>query len=71
MASNQVNVGNYLNPERLDVDPGSYSFDLNTNTRSYEFQYTVNTNDTNLSVLQKLSKLVNSAGIGLSADASL
>lgn len=67
LASNQVNVGNYLNPERLDVDPGSYSFDLNTNTRSYEFQYTVNTNDTNLSVLQKLSKLVNSAGIGLSA----
>ena len=67
LASNQVNVGNYLDPERLDVEPGSYSFDLNTNTRSYEFQYTVNTNDTNLSVLQKLSKLVNSAGIGLSA----
>ena len=67
LASNQINVGNYLNPSELDVEPGSYSFDLNTNTRSYEFQYTVNEKDTNLSILQKLSKLVNTAGIGLSA----
>ena len=67
LASNQVNLGNYLNTDRLDIEPGSYSFDLNTNTRSYEFQYTVNEGENNLSVLQKLSKLVNSAGIGLSA----
>ncbi len=67
LASNQVNLGNYLNPERLDIEPGSYIFDLDTNTRSYEFQYTVNENENNLSVLQKLSKLINSADIGLSA----
>ena len=67
LASNQTNTGNFLNPNTLDVEPGSYSFDLNTNTRSYEFQYNVNSNDTNLSVLQKLSKLINTAGIGLSA----
>jgi len=67
LASNQVNLGHYLDPDRLDVEPGTYSFDLNTNTRSYEFQYTVNDNETNLSVLRKLSKLVNSAGIGLSS----
>ena len=67
LASNQINIGNYLTPNELDVAPGSYSFDLNTNTRSYEFQYNVNETDTNLSILQKLSKLVNTAGIGLSA----
>lgn len=67
LASNQVNLGNYLAPDQLDIEPGSYSFDLNTNTRSYEFQYTINNNETNLSVLRKLSKLINSAGIGLSA----
>ncbi len=67
LASNQINVGNFLDPNSRDVEPGSYSFDLNTNTRSYEFQYNVNTNDNNLSVLQKLSKLINTAGIGLSA----
>lgn len=67
LASNQINIGNFLDPNSRDVEPGSYSFDLNTNTRSYEFQYNVNTTDTNLSVLQKLSKLINTAGIGLSA----
>lgn len=67
LASNQVNLGNYLNSERLDIEPGSYLFDLDTNTRSYEFQYSVNEDDNNLSILQKLSKLINSADIGLSA----
>ena len=67
LASNQINLGNYLTPNDHDIEPGSYSFDLNTNTRSYEFQYTVNDNDTNLSILRKLSKLVNSAGIGLTS----
>lgn len=67
LASNQVNLGNYLNPERQDIEPGSYVFDLNTNTRSYEFQYTVNEDENNLAILQKLSKLVNSADIGLSS----
>ena len=68
LASNQVNGGNYLNPERLDFYPGSYSFDLNTNSHSYEFQYTVSESDTNLSVLQKLAKLIHTAGIGISAS---
>lgn len=67
LASNQINVGNFLDPNSRDIEPGSYSFDLNTNTRSYEFQYNVNDKDNNLSVLQKLSKLINTAGIGLSA----
>lgn len=68
LATNQVNLGNYLNPERSDIEAGNYSFDLNINSRSYEFQYAVNENETNLSVLQKLSKLVNTADIGLTAS---
>lgn len=68
LATNQVNLGNYLNPERSDIDAGNYSFDLTIHSRSYEFQYAVNENETNLSVLQKLSKLVNTADIGLSAS---
>ncbi len=67
LASNQVNQGNYLNPERLDIEPGIYSFDLNTAAHSYEFQYTVAESDTNDTILRKLSKLVNGAGIGISA----
>ncbi len=68
LASNQVNCGKYLNPERLDIHPGAYSFDLNTNSNSYEFQYTVADSDNNLSVLRKLTKLIHSAGIGISAS---
>ena len=67
LASNQVNLGNYLAPDRLDIEPGTYSFDLDTSTRSYEFQYTVNEDDTNASLLKKLAKLVNSTGNGVSA----
>ena len=37
--------------------PGSYSFDLTTNTSSYEFQYSVNKNDTNLRLDNFLMKL--------------
>ena len=67
LASNQINRGNYLAPERLDIEPGTYSFDLDTGSRAYEFQYTVNDNDTNASVLRKLTKLVNSTGTNVAA----
>lgn len=68
LASNQINGGSYLNPNRLDFSPGTYSFDLNTNSHSYEFQYTISDSDTNLSVLQKLAKLIHTAGIGVTAS---
>ena len=68
LASNQVNRGNYLAPDRLDIEPGTYTFDLDTSTRSYEFQYTVNEDDTNTTVLRKLTKLVNSTGNHIAAS---
>lgn len=67
LASNQINRGNFLAPERLDVEPGTYSFDLDIGSRSYEFQYTVNEDDTNTTLLRRLSKLVNSTGTNVAA----
>ncbi len=67
LASSQTNLGNYLTNDRLDIEPGTYNFDLNTNTSSYEFQFSVTSVDTNHSLLRKLAKLVNNAGIGLNA----
>lgn len=61
LASSQTNLGNYLTNDRLDIEPGTYNFDLNTNTSSYEFQFSVTSVDTNHSLLRKLSKLVNNA----------
>jgi flagellar hook-associated protein 2 len=68
LATPQVNTGHYLRRAGHDFKPGSYSFDLNTDSTSYEFQYNVNEDDTNEDVLNKLRKLINNANIGLQAD---
>lgn len=68
LAMPQVNEGHYLKKDALFLTPGTYSFDLNTNTSSYEFQYNVNSGDTNYDVMQKLSNLVNNSNLGLTAE---
>lgn len=68
LASPQINLGNYIKSDSLSIVPGSYSFDLNTNSSSYEFQYSVNENETNRIIQNKLAKLVNNANLGIRAD---
>lgn len=68
LASPQVNIGNFLRDDARDIEPGSYSFDLNTTTASYEFRFTVNPDDTNRSILEKLSKLFRTTNIDLTAE---
>ena len=68
LATPQINLGNYLNPEKADIRPGSYSFDLTTNLSSYEFQYSVDEKDTNQSVQAKLIRLINNSNVGLRAS---
>ncbi len=68
LAAPQINLGNFLDSDSLDLAPGDYAFDLVTTTNSYEFQYTVNPDDTNLSIQEKLSRLFNTSGVGLNAE---
>ena len=68
LAAPQTNVGNYLKRNGHDFAPGSYSFDLNASTNSYEFQYNINEGDANEDVQRKLMRLVNNANIGFRAD---
>lgn len=68
LATPQSNLGNFLESRSLDFTPGEYTFDLITTTNSYEFQFTVNPEDTNKSVQEKLSRLVNTSGVGLTAE---
>lgn len=68
LASPQVNTGNFLNPMASDFEEGTYSFDLDTNSAGYEFQFNVGARDTNLEVQQKISRLVNSSDIGLRSE---
>lgn len=67
LSSPQVNVGNYMKNDSLSIIPGAYSFDLNTNASSYEFQFNVNPGDTNLNIMKKLADLVNNSSLGITA----
>lgn len=68
LASPQVNTGNYLPDEKVSLAPDLYSFDIGISGLNYEFQFLVNEDDTNRNVQDRLAKLVNNAGIGLSAE---
>lgn len=68
LASAQVNQGHYLNPDGMDFQPGNYSFDLTTSKNSYEFQFTINEDDRNRNVQEKLNRLFNTAKIGIQSE---
>jgi flagellar hook-associated protein 2 len=68
LAAPQVNTGNFLPDDELAFRPGSYSFDLNTNSAAYEFQYNVNEDETNLDIMKKLARLVNTSNLGITAE---
>lgn len=68
LASPQINTGNYLKDNELTFRTGSYSFDLNTNTAAYEFQYSVNDTETNRDIINKLANLVNTSNLGIKAN---
>lgn len=68
LATNQVNTGHYLQPKSKQLEEGLYSFDVDTSGVTYELQFTVGKQDTTGSVQEKLSRLINKSGIGLSAE---
>ena len=68
LASPQINTGNYLKDEEMDFTPGSYSFDLNTNSSSFELQYNVNQGETNRDIINKLHKLISTSNLGISSE---
>lgn len=68
LASPQVNLGRYLPMEERSLEPGDYSFDVNIHDLGYEFQFTINENDTNHEIQQRLSRLINNSKIGLNAS---
>lgn len=67
LAAAQVNTGDFVASNRLDLKPDQYSFDLTVGDSSYEFQFKVSENHTNLQIQEKLAHLVNRSNIGVSA----
>ncbi len=67
-ASPQINTGNYVNANQtVQLKPDSYSFDILTNKLHYELQFNINEGETNHELQSKLSRLINSSDIGVSA----
>lgn len=67
LAAPQVNIGNFLPVGEKGLTPGKYAFDVNINDFGYEFQFTVNSDDTNIDIQTKLARLFNHANIGIEA----
>ena len=68
VATPQVNTGNFLPANGRDFEAGSYSFDLDTTSNSYEFQFNVNYDDSNYTVQRKIERLINTSNVGLKAE---
>lgn len=67
-ASPQVNTGKYVNANQaVKLKPDSYSFDILSNKLHYELQFNINEGETNRELQNKLSRLINSSDIGISA----
>lgn len=68
LATPQTNTGYYLRDDSLNISRGDHTFEVAIDNNVYEFQFKVNENDTNRSVIDKLARLVNRSGIGLNAN---
>lgn len=68
LATSQENLGLYLPSSKAGLTPGTYSFDIGINGINYEFQFNIKDNETNRNVQDRLVRLINNAGIGLTAD---
>ena len=67
LASPQTNTGKYLNPRGRNLYTGTYSFDVDFASVTYELQFTVKDDDKNIDVQNKLARLINNSNIGLTA----
>jgi len=68
LASPQINTGKFLLPDEMSLEKGTYSFDLNVGEYTYEFQFNIGSEDTNKTMQEKLSRLINRSNIGVKAE---
>lgn len=68
LATRQVNQGNFLDPNTMDLAPGTYSFDIHAKDMDYEFQFNIGEQDTNKVIEEKLARLITKSNIGVNAS---
>lgn len=67
LATTQENMGRFLPSGKMGMAPGTYSFDVSINDMNYEFQFSLGENETNRDVQNRLVRLINNSGIGITA----
>lgn len=69
LASPQVTIGKFVRP---DIASGlvadTYSFDINVNDYTYEFQFGISKGESNKSIIDRLNRLINNSNIGISSS---
>ena len=68
LATSQTNIGSFLQPGSKHLKPGSYSFDLNINNLTYEFEFNVSDSENSSDIQNKISRLINRSKIGLNSS---
>ena len=68
LAEGQENRGKFLEPDVMELDPGTYSFDIHSRDMDYEFQFNIGESDTNKTIEEKLARLINRSNIGVNAE---
>lgn len=68
LACPQTNTGNFLQPNSKPFAAGEYSFDLQAQDLTYQFEFGINATDTVTDTQQKIARLINQADIGLNAQ---
>ena len=68
LACPQTNTGNFLQPNSKPFAAGEYSFNLQVQDLTYQFEFGVNATDTVTDTQQKIARLINQADIGLNAQ---
>ena len=67
LANEQINTGKTMPKGEVKLAPGSYAFNIRMDGQVYELQYSIKSGETNQAVQEKLSRLINKAGIGIKA----
>ena len=70
LANEQINTGKTMPKGEAKLAPGSYAFNIRMDGQVYELQYSVKSGESNKDIQERLSRLINKAGIGIKADVS-
>lgn len=71
LATPQINTGNYLSQNARNLFSGTYSFDVDIASITYELQFNVGDRENNRNIQDKLARLINNSNIGLTAKVDI